>query len=73
MQELDMGTCVLITIALAFLGLLFIAKVLELVGDFREELRYLNNEIRRTVGEEQLYWIHQRRRLWLSLIPFIRY
>lgn len=42
-------------------------------NDFSHELRYLNNEIGRTDGEERKHWIRRRRRLWLSLIPFVKY
>jgi hypothetical protein len=40
---------------------------------FTRELRYVNNEIKRTRGAERKYWLQQRRRLWLSLIPFVKY
>ena len=40
---------------------------------FRWELRRLNIEIGRTAGEEQKMWRTRRRRLWLSLLPFIKY
>lgn len=43
------------------------------INGFLQELRYLNTEIARTDGEQRLYWLRLRRRLWLSLIPFIRY
>ena len=43
------------------------------INDFSSELRYLNNEIGRTTGSERRYWIRKRRRLWLSLIPFVKY
>ncbi len=43
------------------------------IRDFKQELKYLNCEIERTEGEEQKYWIRQRRKLWLSLIPFVKY
>ena len=42
-------------------------------NDFSQELKYLNNEIGRTTGAERRHWIRQRRRLWLSLIPFVKY
>lgn len=41
--------------------------------EFFRELRYLNKEIQCTAGAERKYWIRQRRRLWLSLLPFIKY
>lgn len=40
---------------------------------FLQELRYLNKEVRSTSGAERKRWIRQRRRLWLSLLPFVKY
>ena len=73
MQKVDLGMYVFIILTLAFLVLLFLAKILEFVGEFRVELRCLNSNIQRTVGKEKVYWIRQRRRLWLSLLPFVKY
>lgn len=43
------------------------------INDFSQELKYINFEIQRNTGAERRYWIRQRRRLWLSLIPFVKY
>ena len=43
------------------------------IKEFLQELEYINMEIERTDGSERRYWIHKRRRLWLSLIPFVKY
>ena len=43
------------------------------INSFTKELRYLNIEISRTTGEQRQHWLRLRRRLWLSLIPFVRY
>lgn len=69
----DTGFYILIGIIGFFLliGLLF--GLAQFLNDFTSELRYLNNEIGRTDGEERKHWIRQRRRLWLSLIPFVKY
>ncbi len=40
---------------------------------FRRELRYLRGEIHRTQGKRQKYWIQKRRKLWLSILPFVKY
>ena len=40
---------------------------------FSRELRYLNQEIARTEGREQQHYIKRKKRLILSLIPFVRY
>ena len=42
-------------------------------SDFSRELKSINMEIQRTSGGERRYWKRQRRRLWLSLIPFVPY
>ena len=43
------------------------------IDDFTMELKHLNVEIVRNTGAECEYWLRRRRRLWLSLIPFIKY
>ena len=40
---------------------------------FLQELKLINSEIKRTEGSERKVWIHRRRRLWLSLLPVVRY
>ena len=60
-----------VIIFLILFGLLI--KVLLVLKDFSQELRYLNCEIRRSTGEERKSWVRQRRRLWLSLLPFVEY
>lgn len=69
----DIGLYILIGIIAIFflIGILF--GLAQFVNDFSHELCYLNNEIGRTDGEEQKHYIRQRRRLWLSLIPFVKY
>ncbi len=59
--------------------LAIIASPLLLIGcvayvtAFSRKLRYINNEIKRTDGGERRHWIHERRRLWLSIIPFVTF
>ena len=40
------------------------------ISNFRDELNYINAEINRTVGSERIHWQHEKKRLWLSLIPY---
>ena len=63
----------LIGIVAVFFLILLLFGLVSFINDFSLELRYLNSEIRRTDGAERRHWIRQRRRLWLSLIPFVRY
>ncbi|MBR2327370.1 MAG: hypothetical protein IKA51_01985 [Clostridia bacterium] len=39
---------------------------------FFGKLKYLNLEIKRTSGSERRRWKKKRRRLFLSLIPFVK-
>lgn len=63
----------LAVILTAVLLLGFIIKLCIFINDFTVTLRYLTGEIRRTAGSERRYYIRQRRRLWLSLIPFVQF
>ena len=63
----------LVGIVAVFFLILLLFGLASFINDFSQELRYLNNEIRRTDGAERRHYIRQRRRLWLSLIPFVKY
>jgi|GEM_PF-2536565 len=58
--------------ALIIIVAILISFVQWIIG-FRTEYRYIKNEINRTYGREKKYWIRQKRRLILSVIPFVRY
>ena len=60
---------VLAATALAFLLLL---KLGIFIDNVRRELKYIKMEINRSDGGERRYWKHQKKKLWLSLIPFYR-
>lgn len=73
MNENDSALYLLVgLVAFDFLILLLFGFA-QFLNDFSQELKYLNNEIGRTSGEERQYWIRRRRQLWLSLIPFVKY
>ncbi len=57
----------------AVFSVALLVKIAMWLNDFQKEMKYLNNEIRRTDGEERRYWISRKHRLWLSVIPFVRY
>lgn len=63
---------VLFIIGMVALACLFVG-LSQFIPEFSTELKYLNIEIKRTDGEEQKYWKRRRRKLWLSLIPFVKY
>lgn len=62
-----------ITLFLIFVGFAALFLFVSWLKEFQTELRYLTNEVRRTEGREQKHWMRKRRRLWLSLLPFVRY
>ncbi len=63
----------LIGLFVAVFLIAFLLNFIQFMNDFSRELKYLNNEIERTTGDDRRHWIRQRRRLWLSLIPFVKY
>ncbi len=41
--------------------------------DFKYELKYLKMEIKRCEGKEKRYYRKRLFRLWISVIPFVKY
>lgn len=72
-SDMNFGTILLIGIVAAIFLVLIIVKLTMYFLEFARELRYLNCELGRTTGERHRHFERQKRRLLLSLIPFIRY
>lgn len=54
-----------------FLGVIWFSSFL---SKFQRELKHLNSRIEQSINErERLHYVRRRRRLWLSLIPFVKY
>ncbi len=70
---IDNETLILILIIAVLLLFALVAGLTVRLNEFSRELKYLKCEINRTEGRERRYWIRRKRRLWLSLIPFIKY
>ena len=73
MNEIDTELYWFIVTTVVLFSALLLIGLAAFVNDFSQELKYLNNEIGRTTGAERRHYIRQRRRLWLSLIPFVKY
>lgn len=69
----EKGIYIIVAVLAVFLILMLIARFIMWLQAFMTELRYLNQEIERTTGEEQKHWVRRKKRLLLSLIPFVRY
>jgi hypothetical protein len=55
------------------LFLCVLVVIVQYINDFTRELKYLNMEISRSRGAEREHWLRRRRKLWLSIIPFVKY
>lgn len=64
---------IIIAVALFIILPFLIYALVTFSQDFSRELRLLKCEINRTDGAERKHWQRKKRRLWLSLIPFIKY
>jgi hypothetical protein len=48
-------------------------ELISFFSKFSHELKFIKSELKRTDGAEHRYWKKQKRKLWLSLIPFVNY
>lgn len=71
-SEIDSVTmAMLVVLVLVLVGMLLTTLVQKL-SRFSRDLRYINMEIERNAGAEREYWQREKRRLWLSWLPFYR-
>ena len=73
MNETNIGLYLLIGIIGIFFLILLLFGSVQFLSGFSDELKYLNTEINRTRGKERRYWKHRTNRVWLSLLPCIKY
>lgn len=70
--EIDPIINLLLAIVIFFFAILLLVGITMKITEFSRELDYIKREIGRTSGGEQRYWKREKRRLWLSLLPFFR-
>lgn len=63
---------VLLIVIVVIIAFVLLAKLAVFIDNFCYELKYIKMEIRRTNGSERQYWLREKKKLWLSLIPFRR-
>lgn len=68
----ELGFVIAIVVSVFCIGALAFGFV-SWLKRFKSELKYLNIEIARTKGREKKHWKKKKRRLFLSIIPFVRY
>lgn len=72
--ETDPGLVWLLGLIAVVVLIVLLFSLARFVTDFSAELWLLNMEIARSEDEdERRYYLRLRRKLWLSLIPFVRY
>lgn len=71
-ENINTGLYLIIGLIAIIILLAFIVWLALFIKEFKKNLQYINMEIERSDGSERRYWLRQRRRLWLSLIPFVK-
>lgn len=70
----DQTLIVLMVVGVAVLAAVLFVAAAVWWPKFQRELRHLNLRIEQARSErERQHYLRRRRRLWLSLIPFVRY
>lgn len=72
MYKIEPETVGVLCIVAAFFLIGLMIKLALFLRWFAQEKRYLDSEIRRADADERPYWLRKRRRLWLSLLPFVK-
>ena len=67
MNTIDWSAITIVLLAVVFLLILFVALMMK-IKVFRDDLEYVNMEIRRNTGAERKRWKRKRRKLWLSML-----
>ena len=62
----------LIAVFIGLIVLLLLVGLALRLEEFKRDLKYVKTEIKRTRGSERRAWQKEKRRLWLSLIPFYK-
>ena len=69
---MDILTIVLLIVVCGFILLILLFKFVEFLTAFLWDLKYINSEIARCAGNEKKHWKRERKRLFLSLLPFYK-
>ena len=72
-SNMDPVALVFLLIITIISAIVILTAIIFKVRNFSQELEYINCEILRSQGREKLYWQRKRKKLFLSLIPFVRY
>jgi len=68
----DIAIIIILAVIILFVVVLILVGLAVKLNEFSRERDYIEREIRRTTGAEQRRWKREKRRLWLTLLPFYR-
>ena len=68
----DIAIIIILAVIILFVAVLILVGLAVKLNEFSRERDYIEREIRRTTGAEQRRWKREKRRLWLTLLPFYR-
>lgn len=68
----DIAIIIILAVIILFVAVLILVGLAVKLNEFSRERDYIEREIRRTTGAEQRHWKREKRRLWLTLLPFYR-
>ena len=71
-SEIDSVTMAMVAVLVLLLAGMLLTMLVQKLSRFSRDLRYINMEIERSTGAEREYWQQEKRRLWLSWLPFYR-
>ncbi|MBQ3147709.1 MAG: hypothetical protein IJB91_08290 [Oscillospiraceae bacterium] len=68
----DIAIIIILAVIILFVAVLLLVGLAVKLNEFSRERDYIEREIQRTTGAEQRHWKREKRRLWLTLLPFYR-
>ncbi len=69
---MDSVTIILLLVVCGFAFIIILFKFVEFLTAFLWDLKYINSEIARCTGSERRYWKIEKKKLFLSLLPFYK-
>ena len=69
---MDNLTIILLLVVFGFVLIILLFKFVEFLTAFLWDIKYINSEIARCTGSEKNYWRIEKKKLFLSLLPFYK-
>ena len=73
MSEDNIYLIIIVVVVASLVVAALISNFIAWYGEFKKELSVINTEIQRNTGRERARWERRKRRLLLSILPFVKY